>query len=167
MLSVGNSDQWTANTGTKVDAVNANDDATAYISETTDEQEQLFVIDASGVPSGATINSITPKGRAVRGSPIGSPAMIRFVLRFSGSQDYDSSDTSLTTSWADYAGTTRSVHPGDAFPFVYSDLTTVEVGVILKDPGSDSHGALVTYLYAEIDYTAPAGGSGGSYGCSV
>src|SRR5579862_8333683 len=57
--AVGNYDGWTANTGTKVNAVATNDAGTTFISATANNASETFVMPGAAIPAASTINSVT------------------------------------------------------------------------------------------------------------
>lgn len=156
--SVGNYDDWYLQAGAdKVVAVNQPDDNdTSYLRVTgTPPKRQSFLLEASAIPVGSTINSVTVYARCESWDYPDSPMFLFLRL---GSTDNDAADIAPGyMTWANYNNTIG--RPGGG-SWTLSDLATLEVGVGFG--AGDAPGGCSTTLYAVIDYTEGGGGPTGN-----
>jgi len=147
--TVGNYDQWTANSGTKETAVSANDGDTTYITNSTNAQRQSFVFSNAGVPAGATINSVTLYAIAKEGE--GGSKLKLLVEKGTLVTDRSlGSDNNLTGSYVAYSrAMTTNPFTGVAWSLAEVNGWTVKFGV---ENGANKI-ARVSQLYLIIDYT--------------
>jgi len=151
-LGVGTYDAWSLLAGPdKVSAVNLpNDEDTSYIRAAYINTRQSFTLEASAIPAGSTINSVTVLCRA---DTIEYPAgnFLGSFLRLSGTNNDGPANPVVYGSWTDFSDTLT--RPGGG-SWTLSDLASLEIGVIIA---VDNKFCRVTTLYAIIDYT-PGGG---------
>ncbi len=149
-ISVGNFDQWVANSGTKVAAIATDDSDTLYISESTNGEKQSFVFANAGISPGAVVNSVTLNVRTKRDG--GSNSAIRlFVEKGTGGADYD--EGSNKTAGSSYSTASQTWNTN---PFTSSDWTAAEVNAWTSRFGvrlNDADAARVTYAEVVVDYT--------------
>ncbi len=149
VTSVGNFDQWTANSGTKVAAVATNDSDTLYISESTNGEKQSFVFANAGISPGAVVNSVRLNVRTKRDG--GSNSTIRlFVEKGLGGTDYD--EGSNKTAGSSYSTESQTWNTN---PFTGDDWTAAEVNAWTSRFGvrlNDTDAVRVTYAELVVDF---------------
>lgn len=157
-LGVGNYDNWLLNAGpSKVAAVNSpDDDATSDIITNGDAVRQSFTLQASAIPAGSTINSISVTCRI---GTVWGAGGVSSSLRLGGSDQDGPANPFPGGSWTSYSD--AITRPGGG-SWSLADLATLEVGILSADTtGAWIH---VTTLYVIVDYTSgpPPGPSTGA-----
>jgi len=146
---IGNYDQWVANTGTKVNAVGpADNNDTTYISASSKNQAETFVLPGAGVPAGATINSVNLYVVA-RGTASGASIRLRVE---NGTSASDGSSQSLSTSYATYSRSmVTNPLTGSAWTVAEVNNWTTKFGVVRNNTSGGT--PRVTQLYVVVNYT--------------
>ena len=150
VASSGTYTQWLA-LGTKVaDVQEPDDDSTSYIYISTQTLRESYLLAASAIPVGSTINSIAVSARIT--GRFGYDGGIRSFLRLNGSNS--DGPQNLTTVWSTYLDVIT--RPGGG-SWALSDLATLEIGVLADTPFGFP---ACTTLFAIIDYTPPVATTG-------
>lgn len=159
--------QWTADGGgnkfDKIDdAVGAPDDATTTISETTNNERQLFTYSTPSIPNGAAIDSVRVVTRCINSSGT-TDGKINALIYVGGSVATGTSDT-LTTSYAD-TDNTWTTNPCSAAAWTEAQIeqtagtcNLTEFGVRAVDITAAT--VTCTQVYLEVNYTAATGATG-------
>jgi hypothetical protein len=147
-------DSWDlVGTSTKSKAVSTNDGNTTYISETSDNSVQTFTVANAGLPTGATINSVTLYAVAL-GTNSGIQLRLEKSSTGSGNQNDDATHD-LTSSYATYSRTlTTNPFTGSAWTLAEVNSWSVRFGVQYDDGGDDDV-ARVTQIYVVVNYNIP------------
>lgn len=138
----------------KVADVNSpDDDSTTYLLDYVGNHRQSFTLEASAIPAGSTINSVTIHGRLATSEGANGNYVFMF-LRLGGTNvDGPAHDVHpiYIPDWRDFNDTLA--RPGGG-AWTLADLATLEIGVGVAVP---NFWADCTTLYAVVDYT-PGGG---------
>ena len=150
---IGSFDLWTANVGTKVDAVASNDgDATFISSTSTASDAQTFSFPGAAVPAGATINSVTLTAQAKVDSSYGELQLLAENGINSVANKPGSPNTVSNT--ASYAPVTWNMATN---PITHAAWTVADVNSWAMNFGvanvSAFFGAKVSQLSLTVDYT--------------
>lgn len=145
--SVGIFDDWTANTGTRVSAVNSNDGDTSYI-DTSAAIETFDVTDA-GIPAGSIINSVTITAVA-RGTAGG--ATLALVAENGGAPNIGTTN-SLTTNYATYTRTMTTNVSGNPWTLAEVNAWTTRFGVRASNGAA---AVRVTQFFVTVNYSPTA-----------
>src|SRR3989344_5604314 len=154
-VSEGNYTSWTANTGTKTDAVSMDDGDTTYISATDHNTRQSFVVSNAGVPSDAIINSVT---LGIVAKESGGDASIKLLVEngANGSDRNTDSSRGLTASYTTYnRSMTTNPLTNTAWTAAEVNAWTVRFGVE-KSNSQTSRIPRVSKVSVVVDYTIPA-----------
>ena len=154
-VSEGNYTSWTANTGTKTDAVSMDDGDTTYISATDNNARQSFVVSNAGVPSDAIINSVT---LGIVAKESGGDASIKLLVEngTNGSNRNTDSSRGLTASYTTYnRSMTTNPLTNTAWTAAEVNAWTVRFGVE-KSNSQTSRIPRVSKVSVVVDYTIPA-----------
>ena len=155
---IGNFDLWTANTGTKLNAVSGsdNDDTTFINSTSTVGDAQSFSFPGAAIPAGATINSVTLTALAKVDSGFGE---IKLLAENGASPAYKPGVDTVSNT-ASYAPVTWTMATN---PITHAAWTAADVNSWAMNFGvanvSAFSGAKVTQLSLSVDYAvtqAPA-----------
>ncbi len=150
--NIGNYDQWTANTGTKINAVGSGDSSdVTYISASSNNQAESFVLPGASVPAGATINSV---GLNIVARESGGDATIKLRVEngTGGGHQSDGTSQSLTTSYATYSRS-MATNPltGSAWTVAEVNNWTTRFGVTRTNSSGGT--PRVTQIYVVVSYT--------------
>ncbi len=159
---VGNTDDWTANTGTKANAVASSDGDTTYISSSVGSPSaQTFSFPGTGVPGGSTINSVTLTAQVKKGASFFSPQIqLRAQNASSTANDSLGHIISNDSSYTPIVWEMTS-NPFTSAAWTLSEVNawTIQFGVAKTDLGLFGETAMVTEISLTVDYTehpAPA-----------
>ena len=154
-LGIGTYDQLFLAAGAdKVTAVNApDDDNTSYLANTGNPRRESYTLQASAIPAGSTINSITVRARIRSNGNLGTA---QSFLRL-GASEQTGPVNSPGFAFTDYTDTIS--RPGGG-AWALADLATVEIGIEHQTGGFFA--ILTTTLEASIDYTPAATTGGGA-----
>ena len=150
--AIGHYDQWTVNTGTKTYAVGQTDsDDTTYISASSNNQSETFVLPNVNVPSGATINSVNLYAIA-RESSGDASIKLRVENGTSGGHQDDSTSYNLTSSYATYSRS-MTTNPLTGYAWTVSEVNnwTTRFGVVRSNSSGGT--PRVTQIYIVVSYT--------------
>ena len=147
-VSEGNFNQWVPNTGTAI-AAEADSDTATYIDSTNAMLMHTFsVANATAVPTGAAINSVTMYVVA-RGVTAG--ASMQFVVEKDSTHVVTSTTTpSLSTSYATYAYTFSTT--GDSKAWTQSEVASWTNSFGIK-AAAGGPGVRVTQMYVAVNYS--------------
>ena len=147
-VSEGNFNQWVPNTGTAI-AAEADSDTATYIDSTNAMLMHTFsVANATAVPTGAAINSVTMYVVA-RGVTAG--ASMQFVVEKDSTHVVTSTTTpSLSTSYATYAYTFSTT--GDSKAWTQSEVASWTNSFGIK-AAAGGLGVRVTQMYVVVNYS--------------
>ena len=147
----GSYNYWLANTGSAVNAVNGNDGDTTYIDEA---DKQTFAFAGAGVPSNATVNSVTLN--VVAKSYNGSSATMQLITE-NGSNQTNDNGHSLSTSYATYQYNNgpMTINPLTGSAWTVSEVNnwTTKFGVQKTSNGTSV--PRVTQMYLTVSYSTP------------
>lgn len=135
-----------------VDEVVANDD-TDHVDQFSSNlwERDLYAIPTSGIPSDATINSVTVYWRAKKWQLVVNPCSGRPSLR-TNSVTVDGTIVALTTSWAT-RNQAWSVNPVTGNPWTVAEINALQIGVALESWFTDEAYAMCTQVYVVVDFT--------------
>ncbi|MFH1111482.1 MAG: VWA domain-containing protein [Patescibacteria group bacterium] len=147
---IGNYDLWTANTGTKVNAVATNDGDASYIDASNNNDRQSFTVANAGIPTNSIINSVTLNAVAKYS---GGSTRIQLLVENGTGINNRKTDSSHALS-SSYTAYTRAmtINPftGIAWTVAEVNAWTVRFGVVKSN---SSNSARVTQLSVTVDYT--------------
>jgi uncharacterized repeat protein (TIGR01451 family) len=149
---IGHFDLWTANTGTKVDAVASNDgDSTFITSTSTTGDAQTFSFPGAAVPAGVVVNSVTLTALAKVDSSFGE---IQLLAENGTSPVANKPGVDTVSNTASYAPVTWTMATN---PITHAAWTAADVNSWAMNFGvanvSAFSGAKVTQIFLSVDYT--------------
>ena len=157
---IGNYNDWSVNSGNKVDAVTANDGNATYISTSSNNKTQTFSVANASIPVGSIINSVTLNVVAAKESE--GNASIQLIVE-QGTHNGDKSadiSYSLTTDYITYSHS-MTTNPLTRAAWTVTEVNswTTKFGVTASVSNHYGHGqsgvAKVTQIYITIDYSSP------------
>ncbi len=160
-LTTGDANAWTANTGTKVDAVSTNDSDTTFISSSSASgATQTFNFPGANVPSGSTINSVTLTAQVKKGSSFFSPQIQLRAQNATNSANNGLGEVITNDSTYTPISWVMTLNPFTSSAWTLSEVNnwTTKFGVAKADI-FDTTTLKVTELSLTVDYTehpAPA-----------
>ena len=156
----GTSTAWSANTGTKIDAISADDSDTTYI--TTSTAAQTFLFSSANLPANATNISVTLHAVAKRAS--GTSASIALMAENGVSSSFDGGHSlTSTTTYTDYAWS-MSTNPLNGNAWTIGDGSDNDVNNWKTKFGvfnTSSVGNIprVTQIYVMVSYSTVTNGN--------
>ncbi len=150
----GNYTQWTANTGTRWDAVNdpvgAPDDDATYVYSTTSSGNKVS-FGFEDLPEGVEYVSNVRIYARLRNTG-GTNAVIVFYRE--SSTDYNGTAVALSEEYTTYSqpGWSYSLNPATSLAWTPSEVNSMEWGMIYNGAGSFPH--RLTQMYAVVTYSA-------------
>ena len=157
-IAVGNNDQWTVSSGTKVAAVASS--GGVYIQSSTDGHAQTFKFANAGIPSNAVVSSVkfdltVSKNQGGGTNPIINLKTENNILSSNGS------DESVTTVGGNFSNkfVEMALNPLTGLPWTTSEVNnwTTNFGVYLN--AKNEKEIRVDHMYLTVNYTVPVTGT--------
>jgi hypothetical protein len=141
---------WDAEGPVTVAKLSTDDGGTTAVYSPTSNDVFRFSVDASPVPSGSTIASVTVGAKILKLDPV--DALTRNQL-YIGGNTYEAGNFSPSTN-AVYETATYQLtsNPSNGQPWTTADLAAMNIGVRKEN----SAGERATFLFADVDYTGGA-----------
>jgi hypothetical protein len=141
---------WDAEGPVTVAKLSTDDGAASAVYSPTADNYMRFLVDASTVPAGSTINSVTVGASTLKLDPVLAQTVSTVTI---GSTTYEGTPFSPSTNNVyEYGTSVFTTNPGTSAAWTVGDLSTTAFG-LKKVNGA---GERASFIYADVDYSSVA-----------